>query len=114
MSGLLASFGEEGKRGIESAGIDNIDFVYEDDKCEPALAVSAYKKLTEIEKVKYIIGPGCGSPQEAIVPLVYNDNVIDILPSAATENLYRRSAEKIFNIQYSLEDESSFISKCSE
>ena len=62
-SGFLADFGEEVRRGVLTTQKDNIEFVFEDDECEPAPAVSAFKKLTDLNNVQYIIGPLCGSPQ---------------------------------------------------
>ena len=71
--------------------------------------MSAYQKLTNIDDIQFIIGPGCGSPQEAIAPLVANADQIVLLPSAASKELFDVSSGKIFNVQYSLEDESRFI-----
>jgi len=111
LSGQFAQFGEEGKRGIESVGAKNIEFIYGDDQCDPAVAITSFRKLIDIDKVGIVIGPGCGSPQEAIAPLVKEKNILNILPSAATEELYERGGQNIFNIQYSLEKESSFIAE---
>lgn len=111
LSGFLADYGEEMKKGILSVDAGDIEIIIEDDQCEPNKAVSAFKKLSEIDKVSVIIGPGCGSPQEAIAPMIKNKNIISILPSAASKNLYETSGGKMFNIQYSLEDESEFIAQ---
>ncbi len=53
-SGIVAAFGEEARKGIDSilASSTNIKLIYEDDACDPKTAVSAYKKLTELDKVK--------------------------------------------------------------
>src|SRR5680860_262359 len=70
LSGDFASFGEAVKRGIEQIQNDDILYVFEDTKCESAETVSAATKLLNIDQVKYIIGPVCGSPQEVIAPLI--------------------------------------------
>lgn len=110
LSGIVASYGEELKKGIDSAS-SPLTLIYEDDGCEPHKAVSAMNKLLEIDKVSLIIGPACGSPQEAIVPLVKNKNVIVILPSAASDELYSQSNGKIYNLHYSLQEEARFLAE---
>ena len=111
LTGIVADYGEEIKRGVEAGKDEGVEIVYEDDKCEPKDAVSAFQKLVEFEKVKFIIGPGCGSPQEAIVPLLKDKDVIVLVPSAASRSLYEQSGGKFYNIQYALEDESKFIAE---
>lgn len=111
LTGVAADYGEEIKKGLSSIENKNITFIYEDDKCDPKEAVSAFKKLTEIDGVKFIIGPGCGSPQEAIVPLAKEKGIVILVPSAASKDLYARSGNNFFNVQYSLEDESKFVAE---
>ncbi|MBI5126485.1 MAG: penicillin-binding protein activator [Candidatus Taylorbacteria bacterium] len=111
LSGFLADYGEEVKKGVLAVQDPNIEFIFEDDKCEPKEAVSAFKKLTEVDKVHYVIGPACGSPQEAIVPLLKNSKNIVVVPSAASRTLYETSGGNFYNMQYALEDESKFIAE---
>ncbi len=108
-SGFLAAYGEEERRGIMAAQREGIEFIFEDDKCEPAAAVSAFKKLIELDKVQYLIGPACGSPQEAVAPLVKDKDLLLFLPSAASRSLHQIAGGKIYHSQYALEDESKFI-----
>lgn len=112
LNGALASYGEEIRKGVVagSEGSD-VQFIFEDDGCDPKMAVSAFQKLTSIDGAKFIIGPGCGSPQEAIVPLLKDKNVLAIVPSAASKELYEKSNKLFFNIQYSLENESKFVAE---
>ena len=109
LSGDFADFGAGYKRGIDDSIQGGFEFVFEDDKCDPIGAINGFRKLTDIDNVKYIIGPGCGSPQEAIAPLMREKEVIAILPSAAFERLYEESEGKIFQMQYSLEEESKYL-----
>ncbi len=111
LTGIVASYGEDIQKGVLAAGIKPTSIVFEDDRCEPSAAVSAFNKLVNVDKVSVIIGPGCGSPQEAIVPLLKDKNVIMIVPSAASKELFDGSNGKFFNIQYSLEDEAAFLAQ---
>lgn len=106
-TGVAASYGEQMKKGIASYVSKNVEIVYEDDACEPAKAVSAFKKLTEVDKVHIIIGPLCGSPQESLAPIT--TKTIVLLPAAAPESLFEISDEHMYNLQYSLETEGTFI-----
>jgi ABC-type branched-subunit amino acid transport system substrate-binding protein len=115
LTGPFADYGENMKAGVKAglvaAGVGtstNISVVYADEQCDPKTAVSAYRKLVSIDGAKFIIGPGCGSPQEAIVPLLSEDGVVVVVPSAASAELSQKSGGNFFNIQYSLEDESKF------
>lgn len=110
LTGVVSAYGEQTKKGVESLGTStNIEFVFEDDQCDTKMAVGAFKKLTEIGGLRYIIGPVCGSPQEAIVPLLKDKKVTVIVPAAASKDLYLASGENFYNNQYSLENEAAFL-----
>ena len=110
LSGVVADYGEEIRKGILDIGTSTkVSFVFEDEKCDPKETVAAFKKLTKFEKVNFILGPACGSPQEAIIPLIKEQGAIVLVPSAASRSLYEQSGKNFFNVQYSLEDESKFI-----
>ncbi len=111
LSGIAADYGEEIRKGIMAADAPGVEFVFEDEKCDSAPALSAFKKLTELDKVSYIIGPACGAPQEVVAPLVKAKDMVVIMPSAASQKLYTDSGNKMYNIQYSLENESKFIAE---
>ncbi len=110
LTGVVSAYGEQVKKGVESLGTStDIQFVFEDDQCDAKTAVSVFKKLTEIDNLHYIIGPVCGSPQEAIVPLLKNKDVTVIVPAAASKDLYLSSGKNFYNNQYSLENEAAFL-----
>ena len=109
LSGIFAKAGEDIKAGLESINHDGVEYVFEDEKCENVPTLSAFKKLTEVDKVNVILGPACGSPQEVITPLLKDKKVITIVPSAASIKLYEESGSNLYNIQYALEDESKYI-----
>jgi branched-chain amino acid transport system substrate-binding protein len=112
LTGVVADYGEEVRKGAEAGAVGKkVEVVFEDDKCDPKEAVSAFQKLAGFQKVQYVIGPACGSPQEAIVPLINGKEIIAIVPSAASSELFAKSGGNLFNIQYSLEDESKFIAE---
>jgi ABC-type branched-subunit amino acid transport system substrate-binding protein len=108
LTGIVAAFGEEEKRGIEAAKRPGTEVLFEDDQCDPKLAVAAFKKLTELDHVRVIIGPMCGSSQEVVAPLARDKGVLLLLPAAASSHLFEVSGGSLYNTQYSLEKESTF------
>lgn len=113
-SGVVADYGEQVRKGVEAANISDtsrIQFIFEDDQCDAKTAISAFKKLTDFDKVHYIIGPACGSPQSAIAPLLVGRDTLAIVPSAASRGLYAMSEGHLYNMQYALEDEAKFIAE---
>lgn len=73
LTGDLAMFGTKIKNGIElaSAGFpkDKVEFIYEDTpKADNQGALTAYQKLTSVDKVQVIIGPFGPEPLMAIAP----------------------------------------------
>jgi branched-chain amino acid transport system substrate-binding protein len=93
LSGDVASWGQNAQRGIElavneaneSGGINGkkIEMIYEDTQGSASVAVSAYGKLTKIDKVDAIIGPLLQTEVSAIAPLVAKDKFPVIAPSYA-------------------------------
>ncbi|MCB0323931.1 MAG: ABC transporter substrate-binding protein [Bdellovibrionales bacterium] len=84
LSGDGAFWGVNPKRGVELAlqdlkaqpGTPPIDVIYEDDRCDPAAATSAFKKLTNVDNVKIILGPSCSSASLAVAPLAAQAGVL--------------------------------------
>jgi ABC-type branched-subunit amino acid transport system substrate-binding protein len=90
---------------------NNYTLIAEDDQCDPKKTISTFNKLIDVDKVKYIIGPYCGGSQEVLIPLIKNKDVILVLPTSADEGLFERSNNKVFGVQYSIQDESAFMAK---
>lgn len=111
LSGPIAPYGEEIRKGVSEVTPPGIKVIYEDEACDPKTAIAAFKKLTELDKATVIIGPACGAPQKAIAPLVKQSRAVVITPSAAPEELFSLSGGYMFDIQYSLEQESTFMAK---
>jgi len=87
LTGEAAAWGQASQRGIELAvGETNknnkkIEMVYEDSQGSASNAVSAYEKLTKINKVDAIIGPLLQMEVSAIAPLADRDKFPVITPS---------------------------------
>lgn len=111
LSGEGAVFGELVRRGIESALKPGIKLVFEDDVCDPARAVTAYRKLASFDQISLILGPVCASPQKAVAPLLKNSENLLMLPVSSSESVDAQAGGRIFSAQYSIEQESAFIAK---
>lgn len=110
LSGDFAKYGNTIRQGIESIKNPQIEWVFEDEAClEPAKVVTAYNKLSSVDKLSYLIGPCCGSPQKAIAPIVKNHQQLVLLPNAAPASVYSASGGKMYSVQYSLETEADFV-----
>lgn len=109
LSGPFAQFGEEIREALLDSQADGIELVIEDTACDVKPTLSSYRKLIDIDKVNFIIGPFCGAPQEIVAPLVAEDEIITIVPAAATRDLYEMSGGNMFQIQYSLQDDAQNI-----
>jgi len=104
LTGDGASWGEAAVNGIEMAigeinatgGILERKLVHisEDDAGDPAKAVSAFRKLTTINRVDYIVGPTWSKQGLAIMDLV-NDEII-ISPSLGKAE-FNESSDYVFN-----------------
>ena len=97
LSGDAAPYGESAKNAIEMGVKEvnssdllkgmKISIVYEDDQLDPKTGVTAFKKLTEIDKVPYVIGPLTSSVALAIAPLANEKRTILLSPSASSPAL---------------------------
>lgn len=95
---LTGEYGEYGKNIQKALSIalefiskeDNkfkYELIFEDDQAQPKVAVSAVKKLINIDKVKYIIGGFTSASSVAINPIAEKDSVILFSPSSSTPKL---------------------------
>ena len=78
--GTVASQAKEmAKDEINAAGgIDGrrLEFVVEDSKCSAKDAIAAYRKLTDVDGVKIVLGTSCSSAMLGVAPLAEADGVI--------------------------------------
>jgi len=109
LSGDFASYGKVVKDAVERVSAPRVKWIFENDGCEVKQTLSSFKKLVTIDKVKFIIGPICGSSQKALAPLVNSHHAIVVFPNATSELLYKDSKNTLFSSQYSVETEARFI-----
>ena len=97
LSGDVAVYGVEAKNGVELAvaeinatgGIDGkmIQLISEDDEGDPAKTVSAFKKLTVQDGVKFVIGSLTSGCTKAITAQAQAAKVVQIAPAATATNI---------------------------
>lgn len=111
LSGSFARYGEQIQSGIRTSGLPQEMLVFEDEGCDPKRAVTAYKKLTDLDSVKLFLGPWCGSPQMALAPLIKAHEQLAVLGSSAPRDVFELSGKRMFSSQHTIEDESTFLAK---
>ncbi len=111
LTGDFASYGAVVRKGVESVKLPDIEWVFEDEACDPARTITGFKKLTSFDKLQFIIGPCCGSPQKAVAPLLIDKEILVLLPNAAPESVFRTSGQRMYSAQYSLETEGNFMAQ---
>lgn len=97
LTGSAATYGKWSQNGIELAidevnrngGINErpIEVIYEDDISIPSSAVSAAKKLIEIDGVKAILGPLTSSAVLAVAPVAEARHVVLFTPCASSPKI---------------------------
>lgn len=91
LSGDGASWGEAAQNGIEMAldeinangGVNGrpLEFIHEDGKGDPKVALAAYQRLTRLNNVDYIIGPNWSTVALALSDIADADETVMISPS---------------------------------
>jgi branched-chain amino acid transport system substrate-binding protein len=84
LSGATAYFGEEMKKGMEMCNPGNLEYVFEDSVGTPQQGISAYNKLTRIDKADVTV-VGMSTVVPAILPIAKEnkDFVITTIVTAA-------------------------------
>lgn len=121
LTGDLASYGKNAKDGIELAaqqlndkaskefgGTIRISLVFEDSKGQPQLAVSAFQKLTTIDRVSCVIGDIASSSTLAMAPLANSKKVVLMSPAASAPGI-TDAGEFVFRVWPSDAFEASVI-----
>ena len=88
---------------INAAGGINgrsLEFIVEDSKCNAQDAISAYKKLTEVDGVKIILGTSCSGAMLGAAPLAEADGVI-LFSGLASNPDIANAGDYIFRTQIS-------------
>ncbi|MDR0602801.1 MAG: ABC transporter substrate-binding protein [Bacteroidales bacterium] len=107
MTGDLANYAISLKKGMDLAveeinskgGINNalLNVIYEDDKGEAKNAISAYRKLVDIDKVQMVIGGMFSVSTFAIAPLAEKEHKVLLSPTASAIEL-TTAGDYIFRI----------------
>lgn len=97
LTGDFSSHGEDAKKGIDLAldevnnkggiGGKKVIVVYEDDKMQASSGVSAFEKLTTIDKVSVVLGGVGSSVALAIAPIAEKKKVVLLSPTASNPKL---------------------------
>jgi branched-chain amino acid transport system substrate-binding protein len=92
-----ASDGLPAKRGIEIAvkeinaagGIKGkpVTVIYEDSKDSPQATVSAFQKLTSMDKVQVVIGPMTSGEALAVAPIAQRDHIVVVTPTGTSPKI---------------------------
>ena len=97
LTGPGASYGVPAKQSIElrleesnyQVAGRKIKVVWADDKTSPATAIQEAKKLVELDKVNFILGPIFSDAQDAIAPYLARHHIMDIAPMGASWGLHK-------------------------
>ena len=85
-----------------AGGIDGrkLEFVVEDSQCSAQAAVAAYRKLTDVDGVKIILGTSCSGAMLGVAPLAEADGVI-LFSGLASNPDIANAGDYIFRTQIS-------------
>ncbi len=106
-SGNGAVYGEALKEGFQIALADfmkknptlasKIEIIYEDDQLESKAAVSAIKKLINIDKVQVIIGAFTSNSTLAIAPIAEESKIVLLSPTATNYKI-KNAGDYVFRV----------------
>ncbi|MEK6964272.1 MAG: ABC transporter substrate-binding protein [Nanoarchaeota archaeon] len=108
LTGGAAQYGLPGYR-LEQMAIDEInaqggilgkrvEFIVEDDSCDPKKAMSAFYKLVEANKVDAIIGAHCSSSTLALAPLANENKKVLLAVMTSTNDLSKFGDDFVFRM----------------
>lgn len=97
LTGDGAAYGQDIKKGVDlaleeindSGGVNGrpIRLIYEDDRGEPATAVSAFQKLVSTHDIPAAIAGAFSSPALAVAPIANREQVVVLSPTASSPDL---------------------------
>jgi branched-chain amino acid transport system substrate-binding protein len=106
LSGEGSSWGVASKNGLELAVQDinksggilgrNIEVAYQDDQGDPKRTISAFKQLTEVENVDFIIGPTWSNLGLPLVKLAERTQTVIISPTLGVAD-FNEGSKYLFN-----------------
>ena len=108
LTGFAEVFGGKVKRGIDRANHAEVKLLFEDDICDAVQALSAYRKLTDVDHIKFFLGPCCPAVTSVLAPLIKQNKQVSLSLCTGIGSNYERSGHRVFLPQYSGEDEGRF------
>lgn len=75
-----------------------LELIYEDSRCNPKDGNAAAQKLVNIDKVKVIIGGACSGETLGAAPIVNDNKVVLISPSATSPDITTKGGDFVFRL----------------
>ncbi|MBN8550074.1 MAG: ABC transporter substrate-binding protein [Deltaproteobacteria bacterium] len=111
LHGPFAKYGQRIQNGLQNSKLSTFELLLEDEGCDPKVAITAYKKLSEVDGIELFLGPWCGTPQIAVAPLIKAKKQLAVLGSSAPAAVFPLSGERMFSTQHTIESESEFMAQ---
>jgi branched-chain amino acid transport system substrate-binding protein len=113
-TGIGAQFGEWGKQGFELAAQEietqtgtKINFIYEDDHCEPAPTITALNKLRSVDNVQIAVGLPCGTSSKAGASWVTENDFVFV---SAGDN-FGHTSDNWYSTRFPIKQESTMLAE---
>lgn len=91
LTGDVATYGQSVKTAVEyaasQAGLEQVEIIFEDSKCEGKDAANAINKLINIDQVSVVIGELCSGATLAAAPIAEQNQVVLISPASTSPDL---------------------------
>jgi len=107
ITGQLASFGEQMKRGAEMAVADlnakggvngqKVELILGDDQCDPKQAVAVANRAAQ-ERVAAVIGHFCSGSSIPASDVYKEENILQITPASTNPKLTERGYKNVFRV----------------
>ncbi|MCC6954154.1 MAG: ABC transporter substrate-binding protein [Deltaproteobacteria bacterium] len=109
LSGPFASFGDRIRGAMAKESSPGMEFVFEDEGCEPKRALQAYSALADRQQIRLFLGPLCGSPQIVVAESISRRDHFALLGSSAPSRTFVLSNGKMLSTQPPIEREARFL-----
>jgi len=120
LTGSFAFFGEQAKDGalvaleeINASNKQKIRLVFEDDKCLPSDAVTAYRKLVNFDNPDIIVGPACTGSILSVAPQALGDGREMLAIFDASEAIAKEGSQNkmLHSLGFSSEEEGYLVAE---
>lgn len=111
LTGDFARYGEKVQKVFLAKKAKEVSLVFEDEACNAKNALTAYQKLSKVDDIRLFLGPGCGTPQTVIAPLLATGKQLALLGTSASQTVFEASKGRMYSTQYSIEQESEYNAK---